>query len=475
MRSRLNRILTRRGFVVTSVSSVEEVLRTTDSERCDLILAHTSTPGPAEMKMLDEIAARGRGEAVVLTSAFANVEQGVEAMRRGARDFLVKPFTLQKLVRVLERTLKIRRSPRASANAQTVVKNKSGLRRRFETEFEPTSPLEMGSTPLIGHSPAITQLLEVINRVAPTDSTVLITGATGTGKELVARAIHERSQRGAQFVDLNCSALPDSLIESELFGHERGSFTGAHETRGGLFEKASGGTLFLDEVDALGPGAQVKLLRVLQERYVRRVGGRRNIPVDVRIISATNRDLQQAVSEGKFRVDLLYRLRVVPLQLPELRERGNDIELLADYFLKERCEHRNRAPRRFTIEAMHALSTYDWPGNVRELENAVEYALAVGVGDELGLESLPGEIQRQNVSGVIEKWALEDATLAEVVRRYVLHVFERHGGSQTETAAALGIDRRTLYNRLRHYGILPYPKKRLRAVAHLSLAGTGLS
>src|SRR6266511_370533 len=220
---------------------------------------------------------------------------------------------------------------------------------------------------LISESAAMKKLSAIIDRIAPTDSSVLITGATGTGKELVARSIHDRSpRRAAAFVDINCSAIPETLIEAELFGHQRGTFTGADENRHGLFEVASGGTLFLDEVDALNLSAQAKLLRVLQERTVRRIGGRADIAIDVRVISATNCDLAQAVAAGRFRADLYYRLRVLPLHLPELCMRGNDVKLLVDYFLRIKAERHGKTPRTFSADAMHALIEYPWPGNVRE-------------------------------------------------------------------------------------------------------------
>src|SRR5678816_3789636 len=250
------------------------------------------------------------------------------------------------------------------------------------------------SPTLIGQSPVMRKLFSVIERVAPTDASVLVTGATGTGKELAARAIHDQSpRRDHAFVDINCSAIPETLIEAELFGHQRGTFTGAHENRSGLFEKASGGTLFLDEVDALNLSAQAKLLRVLQERTVRRIGARANIAIDVRIISATNCDLAQAVAEGRFRPDLYYRLRVLPLHVPELCTRGNDVDLLVDHFLGLKAARMGQEQvRNFTPEAKRALREYPWPGNVRELENAVEYALAIGMDEELGVADLPIEI-----------------------------------------------------------------------------------
>ena len=313
------------------------------------------------------------------------------------------------------------------------------------------------TTPLVGCSPVMKHLFTVIERVAPTNSSVVITGATGTGKELVARSIHAQSlRRNAPFVDINCAAIPETLLETELFGHQRGTFTGAHENRRGLIESASGGTLFLDEVDALPLSAQAKLLRVLQERSLRRVGGRENIRVDVRIISATNRDLQRAVAEGTFRADLLFRLRVVPIRVPDLRERGDeDIRLLVDYFLRHRAEQGGARPRSFSAAAMRALMACRWPGNVRELENTVEYALAIGSGDELGLDDLPPEVLQGDTGNcdMLRECMRHGETLAELERRYILSVLERCGGHQLNTAAVLGIDRRTLYRKLKEYDV----------------------
>jgi DNA-binding NtrC family response regulator len=315
---------------------------------------------------------------------------------------------------------------------------------------------------LIGQSPVMKKLFSVIERVAPTEASVLITGATGTGKELAARAIHEMSpRRDNAFVDINCSAIPETLIEAELFGHQRGTFTGAHENRSGLFEKASGGTLFLDEVDALNLSAQAKLLRVLQERTVRRIGARANIAIDVRIISATNCDLAQAVAEGRFRPDLYYRLRVLPLHVPELCTRGDDVKLLVDHFLRVKSERNGQPLRRFTAEAMRALCDYPWPGNVRELENTIEYALAIGLEDELGIGDLPPEIltaQQQasadNFRQVLQAYMNDTVPLAEIEKRYILSVLQQFGGNQVRAAAALGIDRSKLYRRLKQYGVM---------------------
>ena len=344
-----------------------------------------------------------------------------------------------------------------------IVDGWSGASRTKESRTHRTTKEPQSDTRsrLVGASPAMKKLFSIIERMAPTDCSVLLTGATGTGKELVARAIHDLSpRRDAAFVDVNCSAIPETLIEAELFGHQRGTFTGANENRCGLFEKASGGTLLLDEIDALNLSAQAKLLRVLQERTVRRIGARANIAIDVRIISATNCDLAQAVAAGRFRPDLYYRLRVLPLQLPELCARSGDVPLLVDHFMRIKAERMGQPSRRFTAEAIRALKDYPWPGNVRELENAMEYALAIGTNEELGLEDLPLEISQgstqievDDLRHVLQAYIDETVPLAEIEKRYILSVLQQFGGNQVRAAAALGIDRSKLYRRLRQYGV----------------------
>lgn len=346
------------------------------------------------------------------------------------------------------------------ASTQSTRRDRSNAKAP-EPEFPETATSRRTPT-LVGQSPVMRKLFSVIERVAPTEASVLITGATGTGKELAARAIHNMSsRRDGAFVDINCSAIPETLIEAELFGHQRGTFTGAHENRSGLFEKASGGTLFLDEVDALNLSAQAKLLRVLQERTVRRIGARANIAIDVRIISASNCDLSQAVASGRFRPDLYYRLRVLPLHLPELCTRTGDVTLLVDHFLRMKSERQGRTSvPRFTPEAMRTLNDYPWPGNVRELENVIEYALALGNGEELGIEDLPlelsegrGQSNADDLRELLQAYMNDAVPLAEIEKRYILSVLQQFGGNQVRAAAALGIDRSKLYRRLRQYGV----------------------
>ena len=453
----IERLLHQRGFAVVSSTGIKEALERLSREQFDLIIMTLQRSDHTDLD-LEEIKARG-GDKLVLVGIGENNVQTIDVMSPGASEYIKEPFQLEELSKTLEQALARSRELNSSSSRKGPV-NKNSSITKSTSALSGAPVTRQSGLMLTGHSPAIRKIITTIGRIAATESSVLITGATGTGKELVARAIHEQSRRcNAPFIDINCSAIPDTLIESELFGHQRGTFTGAHETRRGLFQEASGGTLFLDEVDALGLPAQAKLLRVLQERQLRRVGGRENIPIDVRIISATNRNIQLAASEGTFRLDLLFRLRVVPLHMPELRERGKeDITLLVEHCLARHIERRRLPPRRFSADAMHALGTYRWPGNVRELENAVEYALAIGINEELGLEDLPPDIVGTIPDGLdlVDECINNDAPLAEMERRYILSMFERCGRHQIKTAMALGIDRRTLYRKLQQYGVIVY-------------------
>jgi DNA-binding NtrC family response regulator len=460
-RETLEMFLRKRGYRVASCASSAEALERVTQEPFDLVLADATASGPAGLQLLDQIKARGGDEDIVIMSAYATIDQSVDAMRRGAANYLTKPFQFHEIANIVERVILRRRESTApKGEAASKVSTRSQFREKQQRSTNPDVPASAAGLiaetvpPLIGSSRVMKQLLGLIDKIAPMNASVLITGDTGTGKELVARAIHARSQRSKDsFVDINCSAIPDTLVEAELFGHQRGTFTGAHETRRGLFEKASGGTIFLDEIDALDLSAQAKLLRVLQERMLRRVGGRENIGIDVRIIAATNRNLTAAVSEGKFRADLFFRLCVIPLHLPPLRERDDDLTLLVDYFFSRYSERWGLKERRFSAQAMRALSDYHWPGNVRELENAVEYALTIGTQDELGVDDLPPHILEGGESNdnVFKEYTLSNLPLIEVERRYIISMLRRFRGHQIKTAAALGIDRRTLYRKLQQY------------------------
>ncbi len=428
----LSAFLTRTGYDVTSVPDGREALARLDEEVPDLILTDIHMTPMDGLALLAEVKARAPEIIVLMMTAFSSIDSAVEAMRRGAEDYLSKPLQLADAQMSIARALE-RRSLRTR-----VAQLETQAQERYQF------------SQIIGKSPAMQRVFQIVERVALTNTTVLIYGRTGTGKELVARALHFNSPRAKKpLVDINCGALPEQLVESELFGHVRGAFTGASEAKKGLFEMAHGGTLFLDEVQSLKPDLQAKLLRALQERTIRRVGGRENIEIDVRVLAATNQDIAEAVKRGEFREDLYYRLNVVSIFLPELRARREDIPLLIQHFLQR--HEAQEPPRHFSSEALRLLLGYDWPGNVRELQNAVEYALAIGLGPTLTIADLPPHIGgMMGLNGTPEPVG-EGRTLEEVERRHILRILEETGGNHLRAAEILGIDRRTLYRKLDKY------------------------
>jgi DNA-binding NtrC family response regulator len=461
-RDQLKDYFTSCNYEVVTAASEVDALQKVKFRGFDIVVCDSQSIHEDEIGLIMGLRRLGRGEDVIALGPTSESKRD-HPFTELITACVERPVDLDMLVNTVADVV-IKRRERTKFRSKIIMAStahgaqlKEHAPKLNERKIARIGPTNFAQPQLIGNSPAVRELMSIVDRVAPTNSSVLITGATGTGKELVARTIHARStRREAPFVDINCSAIPDTLIEAELFGHQRGTFTGAHETRRGLFEEASGGTLFLDEVDALNLAAQAKLLRVLQERRVRRVGGRENLPIDVRIISATNRDLYAAVSEGAFRADLLFRLRVVPLHVSELYERGDDIRLLVEHFLQRHSERYGPPERRFSQEAMRVLMAYRWPGNVRELENTLEYAVAISTEDEMPVEALPAEV-RNGSPGTpwsIESDSMGNLPLAEVERRHILAVLKRCGGHQIRTAAVLGIDRRTLYRRLQQYGAL---------------------
>lgn len=431
----LTAFFTEKAYHVDTAEDGEHAVARLQEQDYELVITDIKLPGMSGLELLARIRVDWPELAVVIMTAFSSISSAVEAMKLGAEDYIGKPFQLDELAITVEKALE-RRSLR-----REVRELRAEVRGRYNFSN------------IVGRSKPMQQLFEVIKRIAARrDASALITGSTGTGKELVARAIHYNSdRRDAPFMPINCSAIPDTLLESELFGHQKGAFTGAHETRRGLIEEAQGGTVFLDEINTLSPSLQVKLLRVLQERVVRRVGGRENIQIDIRLVSASNQDLEDAVKRGEFRQDLFYRLNVVPVRLPDLKDRREDIALLVHHFLQKFAQQHGEPPRRFASEAMRVLMTHEWPGNVRELENAVEHALTMGAGEILLPEDLPGSVTAPE-RDIVNEATLDDVTLAEVERRYIIRVLEKMGGHQIKTSRVLGIDRRTLYRRLRQYG-----------------------
>lgn len=382
-------------------------------------------PGMDGDELLAEILKRDSEAVVILMTAFGSIEAAVSAIKRGAADYISKPFQMDEVLLRIGRALKERNLERRVADLEEKIARQDATRR------------------IIGNSAIIKRLRQIIERFAPLEDTVLITGETGTGKELVARALHEASPRqNKSFVALDCSSIPETLIESEFFGHEKGSFTGADRMRQGLFETASDGTLFLDEVESLSPAVQAKLLRVLQEKTFRRVGGRNNLSFKARIVSASNQNLLQLVEKGLFRRDLYYRFAVLPIEIPPLRQRREDVAAIVNYFLEKRGANLKISP-----EAMQILINHDWRGNVRELENVISYLTALG-GETISAVDLPIQAANRQSPNADESVM----PLAELEKNHILRVFEAANRNRVQTAKLLGIDRRTLFNKLRQYG-----------------------
>ncbi|HET7105182.1 MAG TPA: sigma-54 dependent transcriptional regulator [Candidatus Acidoferrum sp.] len=414
------------------------------SEKPDLLLLDVVLPGEDGLSFLKWLRKEGYELPVLMVSALDTAKTAVEALQLGAADYLVKGFELEELRQRVANLLKL----------VGLEQENESLRRRVATEGQ------FGQ--MIGRSPELRKAFELADRVAPTDSTVLILGESGTGKDLLAQEIHERSQRNRKaWVAVNCAALPETLIESELFGYERGAFTGAAQQKKGRFEQAHGGTLFLDEIGDMNPVTQSKVLRALENRTVERLGGTQTIPVDVRVISATHRNLPLAIRDGKFREDLFYRLRVVTIELPPLRAHKEDIAILAEAFVRLHGARLGRAPR-LGKEAVKALENYDWPGNVRELKNAIERSLVLSRGEEIGASDLPEEVL--NCVSVVpragddgDELGLKEKDFREAKRKfeiaYLLRQLGVHRWNISRTAATIGLHRQSLQERLRELGI----------------------
>jgi len=435
----LREIFSAEGWHVDTALSPSQAFNLAGKEKIDLVVSDVNLE--ANQSGLDLLKDLRTQCPVILVTGFGTLDSAVEAAREGAWDFISKPFKVQEVVAIARRALEHDRN------------SSSGATRGAE---QLSARYEQGG--LLGRSPVMIGLYKEIARVAPTRSTILIAGESGAGKELVARSIHQHSTRSAgPFVAINCGALTETLLEAELFGHVRGAFTGAVADRKGLWEEASGGTLFLDEVGETSPAFQVKLLRALQEGEIRRVGASRAIQVDARILAATNRNLDQDVKSGKFREDLFYRLSVVTLRVPALKERRTDIPLLAERFLAMVLEREGHKQLVLSEETIRTLVAYSWPGNVRELESAIEYAVLHARGHEIAPEDLPEKLQSVQVRAAARSplsALFEDLPpLDELERRYLLYILEVAGGNRTRAAEILRIDRRTLYRMIERFGI----------------------
>jgi len=440
-RDLLAEALKKEGYSVEAYASGEEAIARGREGRVDLVLTDIRMGAVDGLTVLREFKRMSQDTAIVVLTAFGSLEGAIEAIKQGAYDYLAKPFKKEEIKLVVQRSLDHCRLLRENTKFREELKSKDEW------------------SPLVGSSPAMLEVYKLVARVSESRSTVLLQGESGTGKELIARAIHGNSPRREKpFVPVNCGALPDTLLESEMFGYEKGAFTGAVGTKTGLFESANGGTLFLDEVGELGQALQVKLLRVMQDHEVRRVGGTTSIKVDVRIIAATNRDLEQFVKEGKFRDDLFYRLNVVRITLPSLKERQEDIPMLAHHFLQKCAAGATTAVRGFHPDTLDCLKRYRWPGNVRELENAIERAVSLSHGPLLTPDDLPAAI-RQASNPPDQKPDLPETaesiylTLEEVEKRHLMRVLKETKGNKVKAAKILGIDRRTLYRMAERFGL----------------------
>ncbi len=405
-----------------------------EQELIDLVLTDVQMPELKGDELLAKVRRTRIETPVIIITAFGSVENAVEMVKQGAYSYLTKPFATKDLLDVVAAALKQTESARIQA--------------RFRREIPATN------NRIIGASRPMRELLDLINRAGRSASNILVTGESGTGKELVARAIHDASERSKkEFVAVNCAAIPAELVESELFGHTGQAFTGARQARAGLFETADGGTLFLDEIGELPLNVQPKLLRVLQEGSIRRVGDSREKQVDVRLIAATNRDLEKAVASGEFREDLYWRVNVIHLNVPPLRERAFDVPLLVEHFLAKIAKKQDVSPRAIEAETLALLTVYSWPGNVRELENTIERAIALAHGTVLTTEDLPERIREagKQTSAILAAAKSKRLTLAELEREYILQILSESGGNKSRAAEVLALDRKTLYRKLDEY------------------------
>jgi DNA-binding NtrC family response regulator len=431
-------LLRNEGFEPHIANGGKKAIEQIDVVNPDIILTDIRMPNVSGVEVLAAARQNDPDVPVILMTAQATLQSAMQAVNAGAFYYIQKPFRNDELIAILRR---------AAEHRRLRVENRSlrqEIRRREQTE----------SKRPIGRSKAWLDILRLAETVAPTDSTVLIQGESGTGKEVLARFIHDLSSRtDGPFLSINCGALPESLLESELFGHTKGSFTGAVKDKPGLFTASAHGTFFLDEIGETTPATQVKLLRALQHREVIPVGATDATPVDTRVIAATNRDLDEEIRVGRFRSDLYYRLNVISIHLPPLRQRRDDIPVLAEHFLHEISRHRNEPSKRLHAGAVAALQEYQWPGNVRELENALERAVILTKGDEIDLDSLPERVTMRKAEPLVSGRAPANPTLEAVERAYIMWVLQSEGGNKSRAAEVLGIDPSTLYRKLSRYGV----------------------
>ncbi|MEW5795550.1 MAG: sigma-54 dependent transcriptional regulator [Candidatus Zixiibacteriota bacterium] len=436
-------MLTREGYAVDVTTSPREGVARVRDDNFDLIIADLNMPEMTGIDVLKEVRSFKSDQEFIVMTAFASVDTAIEAMKQGAADYITKPFKVDEIKLVIEKSISRRK----------LIGENITLKKQLQGDHSFDN--------FIGQAESMVKVKKLATRIAGSDSTVLIRGESGTGKDLVARAIHSLSPRcGGPFVTINCAALPETLLETELFGHKKGSFTGAIKDKDGLFKVASGGTFFLDEVGNTSPAIQVKLLRVLEDKKIIPVGDTRPIDVDVRLIAATNADLEEDVRDSRFRADLFYRLNVIPIDIPPLRERMDDLPLLVDHFVRMFAEKTRARPRLVSDAAMEVLRRYSWPGNVRELENVIERAILLSRSATLEPSDFPEKLIRSEETQLVREVAPVTPTLESIEKAYIHYVMTQTDGKKAEAARILGIDTSTLYRKIQRYDLPTGDKKK---------------
>jgi DNA-binding NtrC family response regulator len=429
-------MLQKEGYDVITSQSSYQALNLLKQKNYDLVIADLMMPELNGLELLSRVKSLDPDANFIVMTAYASVDTAIEALKKGAYDYLTKPFKVDEIRIAVKKALEQKR----------ITRENISLKKQLKREF--------GFDNFIGTSPQVLEMKKMAQRVAQSDSTVLIQGESGTGKELVAKAIHYCSARTDKpFVSINCAAIPETLLESELFGHLKGAFTGAIREKEGLLKTADGGTFFLDEIATTSQAIQVKLLRVLEEKEMIPVGGTKPVEIDVRLITATNADLEQEIKMGRFRPDLFYRLNVFLVTIPPLRERKDDIKLLVYHFIKKYCERLKGKEKKISEEAMRKLVSYPWPGNVRELENAMERAVLLARGNEITQNELPEKILENELPRLVEQPKLENPTLEEIEKAYICWVLNNTGWHKSKASQILGIDSSTLYRKIEKYGL----------------------
>ncbi len=430
----LSIMLKKQGYQITTALSAKEGLKKLAKEAYEVVISDLKMKEMNGLELIDEINKKETVPTVIIMTAFATIESAIEALKKGAFDYIIKPFKVDEIKLAVARALEQRKIRTENVYLKKQLKKREGFGE------------------IIGKSEILMEVLSQVRKIADSDSTVLLTGESGTGKELVARAIHQQSYRSEKpFITVNCGALPEGLLESELFGHIKGSFTGAIKDKDGLFKVASEGVFFLDEVGEMSPRIQVKLLRVLQEKEIVPVGGTSPIKVDIRLIAATNADLENEVSMGRFRKDLFYRLNVIPINIPPLRERKEDIPLLIDYFLKRYGQEPDGQEKKISAEAKKILCNHNWPGNIRELENILERAVTLQDDNTIVEKDLPEKIIKGQGRVLAKTKELENPTLETIEKAYIFWILRESGWQKQRAAEILGIDPSTLYRKIEKY------------------------